>query len=454
MERWDEVDNDVMGSLIDVLGSDVSLEDVDELAVAFKTFKATQRADLWSEFTEWFTPSTNGGTPDFATNPQKYLLGMQQLLTKDLGFLQEAWIRKGLLAIADDPLLRFQWDRYLKQEKFSPGEFWGVLQQMDTNGQTTRHETTQTGFECEVSSSFDPSADTAPEWLVDGLLPRGGFSVLGAKPKVGKTTFAQSLGWAVARGVPFLGRDTTGGRVLHFALEGVRQQDVLTLHQMGGHDDHLVRFGQQLPGSQYDVLAQTIRDQNLTLVIIDTIFRFAKIADMNDYGQVTNAFARLIELGQTTGCHIMAVHHLRKAKGDDVGDQLLGSTAIYGSVDTYIDYQWKDADDEVGDRVLFTRQRYGLSMPKTIIGLDVETGRIVSRGTAQESRRSDLSQSILDAMPPSETPVSKSTVVEGVDARRQDVYKALNILIELGLVKQEKWGKVQMLWVVADMGTP
>lgn len=453
MALWDEGDNEIMEPLIDALGPDADLDDVKTLAETFKTWKAAQRSELWSEFAGWFEPETPNGVPDFATNPQQYLVGMQQLFTKDLGFLREGWIRKGLLAIADDPLLRFQWERYLKHEKHSPVEFWGVLQQMDANGQTTRHETAQTGFECEVSSSFDPAGDTAPEWLVDGLLPRGGFSVLGAKPKVGKTTFAQSLGWAVARGVPFLGRDTTRGRVLHFALEGVRQQDVLTLHQMGGHDDHLVRFGQQLPVSQYDVLAQTITDQQLTLVIIDTIFRFAKIADMNDYGQVTNAFARLIELGQTTGCHIMAVHHLRKTKGEDVGDQLLGSTAIYGSVDTYIDYQWQSADDETGDRVLFTRQRYGLGMPKTLIGLDVETGRIVSRGTAQDSRRSALSQAILDAMPPSGTPVSKTTVVEAVDARRQDVYKAINALIELGLVAQEKWGKVQMIWVVVDVGT-
>ena len=110
MERWDEADNAIMGSLIDVLGPDVEMEDIDALAEAFKASKATQRDELWGEFTSWFTPDKSTGQPDFATNPQKYLAGMQALLSKDLGFLREGWIRKGLLAIAEEPLLRFQWD--------------------------------------------------------------------------------------------------------------------------------------------------------------------------------------------------------------------------------------------------------------------------------------------------------------------------------------------------------
>ncbi len=462
-----------LGDLLSLLRDDISGQEFLTLRDVVEGWEETQRHQIWDEFTTHLAgqpPPQNGTTQHafaqdpggtvvglqslIADDPESYMEGLQKLVAADMGLLRLDFIRKPVVAIFDDPLLKMRWDTFLKGQKLYPADFWGAVHAMELHGRNTRNETIRTGFEYEVSSGFDPTADPAPEWLVDGVLPRGGFSVLGAKPKVGKTTFGFSLGWAVARGVSFLGRSTTQGRVLHFALEGVRQHDVLTMYEMGGHEKHFVRFGQQLPASQYDVLAQTITEHKLDLVIIDTIFKFAKIADMNDYGQVTNAFARLIELCQTTGCHIMAVHHLRKSKGDDVGDQILGSTAIYGSVDTYIDYQWQGEEDATADRVLFTRQRYGLGMPKTLIGLDVETGRIVARGTPQESRRHTLSQAVLDALPPSGTPVAKQAIVEKIDARRQDVYAAVNTLIELGLVGQEKYSKTQMIWAIeATPGT-
>jgi RecA-family ATPase len=59
---------------------------------------------------------------------------------------------------------------------------------------------------------------------VDGLLPSGGFSLVAAKPKVGKSTFARCLGLSVACGEPFLGRRTQQGAVIYLALEEKRAE--------------------------------------------------------------------------------------------------------------------------------------------------------------------------------------------------------------------------------------
>ena len=44
------------------------------------------------------------------------------------------------------------------------------------------------------------------EWLVDDMLPLVGFSIVAARPKVGKSTLARSLAVAVVRGLRWLDR--------------------------------------------------------------------------------------------------------------------------------------------------------------------------------------------------------------------------------------------------------
>jgi RecA-family ATPase len=66
--------------------------------------------------------------------------------------------------------------------------------------------------------------DEETPWLVDGLLPQAGLSIIAARPKVGKSTLARTLTLAVARGERFLDRDTTAGTVLYLALEEKRAE--------------------------------------------------------------------------------------------------------------------------------------------------------------------------------------------------------------------------------------
>ncbi len=71
------------------------------------------------------------------------------------------------------------------------------------------------------------------QWLVDGLLPESGFSLLVAKPKVGKTTFARNLALHVAQGQNFLGRKTQQGPVIYLALEEKRAEVRKHFRDMG-----------------------------------------------------------------------------------------------------------------------------------------------------------------------------------------------------------------------------
>ena len=75
--------------------------------------------------------------------------------------------------------------------------------------------------------------DERVSWIVDGLLPSGGLSLLAGKPKAGKSTLARCLALSVARGLPVIGRDTVAGPVIYVALEDKRSEVKKHLREMG-----------------------------------------------------------------------------------------------------------------------------------------------------------------------------------------------------------------------------
>ncbi|MEW6570236.1 MAG: AAA family ATPase [Nitrospirota bacterium] len=76
-------------------------------------------------------------------------------------------------------------------------------------------------------------SEEATEWLVDELLPTGGFSGLSAKPKVGKSTLARNLTLSIAQGTDFLGRKTNQGAVIYYALEDKQSKIIQDFKAMG-----------------------------------------------------------------------------------------------------------------------------------------------------------------------------------------------------------------------------
>ena len=59
-----------------------------------------------------------------------------------------------------------------------------------------------------------------PEWLVDGMIHKGGFVVLYGPAASLKTFTALSLAASIACETPWLGRPTRGGPVVYNAAEG------------------------------------------------------------------------------------------------------------------------------------------------------------------------------------------------------------------------------------------
>ncbi|MEI6126509.1 MAG: bifunctional DNA primase/polymerase [Pseudomonadota bacterium] len=71
------------------------------------------------------------------------------------------------------------------------------------------------------------------DYLVDRLLPLAGFSIMGSKPKVGKSTLARNLALCVSRGAPFLDKATKQGKVIYLELEEKRSEVKKHFQDMG-----------------------------------------------------------------------------------------------------------------------------------------------------------------------------------------------------------------------------
>src|SRR6516225_1736690 len=91
-------------------------------------------------------------------------------------------------------------------------------------------------FQLEIRQPFSTFTDGRPTpipFIIDGLLPKAAFSVLGAKPKHGKSSMARIEAVAVAKGEPFLDRETERGETLLCSLEDSPQHVDNHLHLLG-----------------------------------------------------------------------------------------------------------------------------------------------------------------------------------------------------------------------------
>jgi hypothetical protein len=259
-------------------------------------------------------------------------------------------------------------------------------------------------------------------WLVDQLLPAGGLSILCAKPKVGKSTLARQLAVAVSRGDRFLGRATHSGGVIYLAFEEKKSEVLEHFKQMGitNEDTSIqVHFG-TAPADAIEELRRLVDSSRPALVIVDTLFRMARVKDANDYAQVTAALEPLLGLARESGAHVLCVHHA--GKNDRAGaDGTLGSTAIFGSVDTALTLRRGERY-----RTIETQQRYGPDMEPTVLGFDPGTKTVSlgsSRADAEEHRLRNEIVSFFERAPGSATEADVLAAIAGDTGTKRRVLR-------------------------------
>jgi hypothetical protein len=181
------------------------------------------------------------------------------------------------------------------------------------------------------------------KWTVRDVLPEG-LTILGGKPKIGKSWFALDIGVAVASGGIALGdKAVEQGAVLYLALEDNqrRLQSRLKKRLNGGRAPQGLELATQWPrlneGGLEALEGWLISHPNARLIIIDTLAKMRKAGNSNDrktlYDADYESVEPLLSLAGRYNVAVLVVHHLRKAGAEDPLDEVSGSTGLTGGVD-------------------------------------------------------------------------------------------------------------------------
>ena len=273
-------------------------------------------------------------------------------------------------------------------------------------------------------------------WLAKELLPPDGLSLLAGTPKAGKSTASRCLAAAVAgERSSWLGKSVNEGRVLHLPLEE-RSETVLNhYNQLDAPADNIVLIDDPWPRPKDPVakLQSLILEIYPVLVIIDPLIRCVEIRNTNDYAEVSEALDPYISLARRFNTHIMFVHHANK-HGGELGNEVMGTQAITGGVDTIISLK-----NTGGQRTFRAWGRDGVEIPDTILTL--EDGWMEVVGTKTEARADELRNGVINLLEDSKAPIGKEEIRKLLACKNQTLIEVLDAAVEDGVIREDKGGE-------------
>ena len=132
-------------------------------------------------------------------------------------------------------------------------------------------------------------------------------------------------------------------------------------------DDPILIHAAHAPEGALLELRQLAEKHKPTLIIVDPLLKLARVKDVNDYAQMTAALEPLLILARETGAHVLVIHHLGKGERSEATDAILGSTALFGGVDTALVMKRSERY-----RTIQSVQRYGTDLLETVLEFDPE----------------------------------------------------------------------------------
>src|SRR3990167_7745847 len=131
-------------------------------------------------------------------------------------------------------------------------------------------------------------------WLWEDCLALGSSSLLIAKAKTGKSTFAAALLICIARGWPFLGRGMAPGVVGYLSLDATYDEikDVFVKFGLKSSDPIYFTAG-QTPRQALEWCIRSISKYGFKFLVVDTLQKLFRFRNINDYSEVINGMEPL-----------------------------------------------------------------------------------------------------------------------------------------------------------------
>jgi hypothetical protein len=195
-------------------------------------------------------------------------------------------------------------------------------------------------------------------WIVRNFIPNGGSAVLSGSPGSYKSFFALYIALKVARGEPLFDKyETDQGNVLivdkenipsliqlRCGLFGVKNEPVHFLQKDFFIDDN----------NLVNEICIFIKDNNIKLVIFDSLIRIYKGRDENSANDMAAVFETLHKF-QKAGAAVLIIHHNRKTSifGRNLASESIrGSSDILAAADSHISVKSNEQGVEVSQTKL------------------------------------------------------------------------------------------------------
>ena len=194
----------------------------------------------------------------------------------------------------------------------------------------------------EVLTAADRLAMPRPtvSWLIPGLIPEGDATIIGGRPKVGKTRLAYALAAALLTGKPVLGFEAPEPRPVIVISDDQGDGDTADMLTELGIYDHPSLFWSRnfrLTESDLDRLLQAVNTTPGALVIFDSL---RSISRSLQYGENDPELGAIIydlkEAVVEAGGTPLLIHHCNKTEGLVGIEALSGHSAIPGAANTIL----------------------------------------------------------------------------------------------------------------------
>jgi len=286
------------------------------------------------------------------------------------------------------------------------------------------------------------------KWAVPGILPEG-LSILGGKPKMGKSIMALNIALAVSHGGRALGSiDVEPGVVLYFALEDTPRRlknRIGTMLPSGGRwPDRLVCFTDwpKMGAGGIKAIQDEIGDHEaVRLIIIDTLkmFRPQEKRNRNQYDVDYEPVTRIKkEIADRHGVAALLIHHMNKGGADDIMDSFNGSFGLTGAADGLIALARKTGQ---ADAVLHGS---GRDFEPFELALQFRGDHLTwdLMGEASEVKTTQNQQLVYDCIKNAVGPVSPKYIADQTGLKADYIrQKALPILQKDGSIKKSGYGR-------------